>query len=101
NDPDGTYRASFDDAREAFRDAVRDEVRRRAFEGSDPVMFEGKQCSDQAGNLLYRKSDRMLELLAKATCPEFRDKTELTGEGGGPVKVLAIRYPVKAASVEE
>jgi hypothetical protein len=43
---------------------------------------------------------KAIELLAK-TLNMLSEKREITGEGGGPVKVLAIRYPEKAATVEE
>jgi hypothetical protein len=104
NDPEGDYQKAFDDAREEFRDAVREEVRRRAFEGEKrPIMYQGEQVRDERGNLLWltEKSDRMLELLAKAKCPEFREKHEVTGDAGGPVKILAVRYPEKAATIDE
>jgi hypothetical protein len=90
-DADPDYAQAFEEAREAFRDVVRAEVRRRAVDGWDePVTIAG------AREIVRKRSDRMLELLAKAMCPEFRDRHEITGEGGGPVKMLVVRYPEKS-----
>src|SRR5262249_45645027 len=90
-DPD--YAATFEEARETFRDVIRDEVHRRGIEGwREPVFYKGQIVRDKKGQpVTIRKfSDRMLELLAKATCPEYREKYEVTGVGGGPVTFTVI-----------
>ena len=96
-DKDELYAKAFRDAEAIFADQVRDEVRRRAVDGwLEPVFYMGI-----ATGIIRKKSDRLLELLAKAKCPEFREKHEITGEGGGPIKVVAVRFPVKEESAEE
>ena len=61
----------------------------------DPVeiVWQGKFMRDEETQELLtiqRRSDRLLEVLAKAHCPEFREKTELTGYGGRPVLLQVI-----------
>jgi hypothetical protein len=65
------FDAEFEEAVEIGNDAIRDEVQRRAFEGSDT----------------------MLIFLAKARCPEFRDRqaVEHTGKDGAPITVVYKR----------
>jgi hypothetical protein len=102
NDPE--YAAAFEEARETFRDQVRNEVKRRGIDGWDePVIYQGQNPKDDKGRgVTVRKySDRMLELLAKAVCPEFRDKVAVTGEGGGPLEIKVVRYPVKIDDMHE
>src|SRR5579871_69571 len=92
---DEVYAQAFKDAEGMFADYVREEVRRRAIDGIDePLTYMGRISYHRNldGNddldrpvVIRRVSDRLLELLAKAKCPEFRDKHELTGEGGGPI----------------
>jgi hypothetical protein len=101
---DEAYTKAFTDAEEMFRDSVRTEVHRRAVEGwLEPVVYQGRiqyvQECDARGRVKKPKSgrpiermvvvrkfsDRLLELHAKAKCPEYRDKHEITGAGGGPV----------------
>jgi len=103
-DNDHEYAAAFEEARETFRDHVRNEVKRRGIDGWDePVIYQGQNPKDDQGcAVTVRKySDRMLELLAKAVCPEFRDKVAVTGESGGPVKIAVVRFPVKIPDMHE
>ena len=53
----------------------------------EPVVYQGQIARDKKGQLvtITKYSDRMLEVLAKAKCPEFRDKHEITGADDGPV----------------
>jgi hypothetical protein len=97
---DPEYAKAFEDAQQTFADAIRDEVRRRAIDGWDEPVFHARNPAGEVP-VVRRHSDRLLELLAKAMCPEFREKHEITGDGGGPIKVLAVRYPEKAKSAEE
>jgi hypothetical protein len=46
--------------------------------------------ADRAHDRVRKFSDRLLELHAKAKCPEYRDKHEITGAGGGPVTLQVI-----------
>jgi hypothetical protein len=66
---DPRYREAFEDLQETIRDTIRDEIRRRAIDGWDePVIYREKKC-----DTIRKYSDRLLILLAKAHCPEFRD----------------------------
>ena len=73
---DQSYAEEFQDAQEEFRDRIRAEIRRRAIDGWDePVVYQGVLT----GAVVRKYSDRMLELMAKAYCPEFRDQVEHKG----------------------
>jgi hypothetical protein len=106
---DEAYTKAFNDAEEMFRDSVRTEAHRRAVEGwLEPVVYQGRiqfvEELDSRGRVKKGKdgkpiahmvavrkfSDRLLELHAKAKCPEYRDKHEITGAGGGPVTLQVI-----------
>ncbi len=81
---DPKYREKFEEALAEFGDRVRHEVMRRALQGvKKEVRFQGKVIGNE-----IEYSDRMLELLAKAKCPEFRERFEHTGSDGGPVRIL-------------
>src|SRR4051812_6077304 len=100
NDPGGEYKERFETATGQFADRVRHEITRRAIQGDkEPVMYQGQQCRDDAGNLLYlaKKSDRLLELLARAACPEFREKREVAAAPETIVKpqIRIVRYPAR------
>jgi ACT domain-containing protein len=70
NAVDGFVEAT-DEAIEIGNDAIRDEVHRRAFDGSDT----------------------MLIFLSKARCPEFRDRQsiEMSGKDGAPFTIVIRR----------
>lgn len=91
---DPQYVAGFEAAEDQYADRIRDAVRQRAVEGvAEPVIWQGKIQRDAGTDetvTTLRRSDRLLEVLAKAKCPEFRDKTELTGPGGGPLKLQVV-----------
>ncbi|MDD5199209.1 MAG: hypothetical protein PHC88_05345 [Terrimicrobiaceae bacterium] len=93
-DLDPTYPERFHDAESRFLDRVRDFVRRRAIDGvPEPLIWQGEFMKDQAtGEILtvLKRSDRILELLAQARCPEFKQKRELTGPDGGALKIEVI-----------
>jgi hypothetical protein len=108
------YELAFQNARDQFRDRLRHEAIQRSLQGvRQRVMYQGAQCTeplidadgkpvlDEDGEpkmvLMweYVKSDRLLERLLDANCEEFTRKLELTGEGGGPVRVMAVRYPLR------
>ncbi len=64
-------------------DLLEAEARRRAVEGwLEPVYQTGKKVGD-----IRKFSDSLLTLKLKAKKPEYRDKHELTGKDGGPLKV--------------
>lgn len=70
---DAAFAAEWDDAEKQAADALRQEAWRRGVEGVDkPVTFQGRITDT------YKDySDRMLEILLKGHCPEYRDKTQV------------------------
>lgn len=95
---DSDYALRFQEAEEEFRDSIRNEVRVRAVDGwLEPVVYQGRiqfvEERDENGEVkldaagrpiahvvaVRKKSDRILELLAKAKVPEFKDKVEHSG----------------------
>lgn len=103
-DPEGIYRKEVDAATERFRDRVRAEVRRRAIDGwMEPVTYQGQfqfvELRNDDGTpklnehgqperqmVAIRKfSDRLLERLAEAKCPEFKQKHEIDANVTGSV----------------
>lgn len=83
---DPAYGKAFEAAKEEYRDLVRETVRNRAIVGTPhEIYFQGTFVGFK-----HEFSDRLLELEAKAHCPEYKDKHEITGPGGGPVKFEVI-----------
>jgi len=82
------FAAQWEDALEDHRDIVRAEVIRRGIQGVDkPIFYQGERV-----DTVKEYSDRMLELHAKALCPEYREKHQLehTGPGGGGLTVTIV-----------
>jgi hypothetical protein len=99
NDPGGKYREAFEDAREQYRDRIRIEIDRRALHGvKRKVYYKGVKCGEET-----EYSDRLLELLAKAELPEFRERHEIIGDPDKPVevRVVAVRYPTRIENPAE
>ena len=66
---DPRYRREFEHAEALIGATIHEEIRRRAIDGWDvPIFYRGKQSGS-----IRKYSDRLLLLLAKAHCPEFRD----------------------------
>src|SRR5262249_20625160 len=92
---DPRYKAEFEDCEEIIRDTIREEIRRRAIEGiKRPMMYKGVQCRDENGQLMYltEYSDYLLLQLARAHCPEFRDKLAVDHKNAtvGPLRVVFV-----------
>jgi len=106
---DPKYPKLFEDAQAVACDNVRQHVRQIALEGwYEPVVYQGKiqfvEELDAKGKVkrgkdgkpiahpvvIRRRSDRILELLAKAVCPEFRDRHELTTPDGKPLQLTIV-----------
>ncbi len=84
-DPD--YVREFNQARAELVDLLIDEAVRRAREGTQrPVFYQGEQCG-----VVLEYSDALMIALLKAWAPEFRDKVEHSGPGGGPIALSAER----------
>ena len=65
---DPRYRREFEHAEALIGATIHEEIRRRAIDGWDvPIFYQGKQSGS-----IGKYSDRLLLLLAKAHCPEFR-----------------------------
>jgi hypothetical protein len=79
------YAAAFAKAEDEFADRVRDMVRRRAIDGvPEPIIWKGRIVRDKKTKeivTVLKRSDRILEMLAKGKCPEFRDKQEVEHSG--------------------
>lgn len=95
---DPTFEQECVDALDEATDGLEAEARRRAVEGVDePLTFQGAIFGQ-----VRRYSDQLLTLLLKANRPEkFREKSsmELTGAGGGPVKVDDAAASAKLAAI--
>lgn len=78
------YAEAIEVAKEIAADRVEAEVRRRGVHGTlEPVgWFRG-----QPGGYVRKYSDTLLIFLAKKVRPEFRDKIEVGGMGGGPLEL--------------
>lgn len=86
---DEQFAADYRDARGYGDDKIRDEVRRRAIEGVVEPVF-GSLGGDAGTGIVGEKrvySDRLLGMMAKAYLPEYHDRVEHTGAGGGPLEV--------------
>lgn len=60
-----------------------DEAVRRGVEGvEEPVYYQGEICGT-----VQKYSDSVLQTLLRAFDPRFKDKTELSGPGGGPIAI--------------
>ena len=74
---DAEYAAQFKDAEAQYCDLIRETVRERAIFGTQhEIWFKGTMVGYRTEH-----SDRLLELLAKAKCPEYRDKQEIQISG--------------------
>jgi hypothetical protein len=100
-----SYAIRFNEARDTFADRIRYEIKRRALEGvKKAVYYKGEKIGTEEEH-----SDRLLEMLAKAHCPEYRDKAEVTHSGeithkgqvgitGGVLRVEFVRSPFEDGS---
>ena len=65
-----TLAVKVEEAREAFRDSIRNEIRRRGLEGVDePVFYQGEICG-----YVKRYSDAMLATAARLHLAEYTDR---------------------------
>lgn len=81
---DEAYEKAFFEAKDAAIHVLEEEALRRAIDGWDEPVYQG-------GELVGTKrkySDTLLIWMGKAMAPKrHRDRTEISGEGGGPIQV--------------
>lgn len=78
--------ADCEEAMEIYKDTLRAEIHRRGVEGvPKPIYYKGARI-DQGESVEY--SDRLLEMLTKRHCPEFREKVSVDHNVSGGVLVL-------------
>ena len=74
------------------------EAVRRAYDGWDEPVF---QKGEQVG-VVRKYSDPLLMFLLRGRRPDvYRDRTELTGPGGGPIQLVALSELARQAELEE
>lgn len=88
-DDDEDFQQRLELAENTSTDLLIKEARRRAVEGvTEPTgWYKGV-----AGGVVQRYSDNLLMFLVKERRPEFRDKFELTGQGGQPLQIQVSAY---------
>src|SRR5580765_2108826 len=84
-DKDQKYFKAFTDAEAEAVDVLEKEARRRGQEGvEEPVFYLGKEVGK-----VRKYSDTLLIFLLKGARPEkYRERYEVAGPGGGPVRIL-------------
>lgn len=84
-DDDPAFAAAWSDALEEATDALEEEARRRAVEGTEkPLLYKGEVVG-----YIQEYSDTLMTLLLKAHRPEkYRERkgVEVSGPGGGPIR---------------
>ena len=73
-------------------------IRRRGLHGYEEPVFQGGKMVGK----IRRYSDRLLEILAKAHRPKFREnqRVEVSGPGGGPVETTVSMVDVVNAAAK-
>ncbi len=89
---DEAFMFRFNQAKEEGDDCVRDEIRRRGVEGWEEPIY---QLKTYVGTV-RKYSDRMLEMMAKARMPEYRDKVDVHATVQG-----AMTYDINLAQDAE
>ncbi len=80
---DEAFADAWDQALEGCKDRLEQSLFQRAVDGvEEPVFYKGKQCGS-----VRRYSDAAAIFLLKGGRPEkYRERAELTGPGGGPLR---------------
>lgn len=97
-DADPEYVRAFADATECAIDVLETAARCRAVDGvRKPVLFQGEQVViDEQPLIEFAYSDTLLIFLLKGLRPDkYRERYEVTGKGGEPLGVAAIRADVQ------
>lgn len=89
---DAEFLVRYNLALEDAKDAIREEIRRRAHDGWDEDVY---QLGKYAGTV-HKYSDTLLIFHAKMLMPEYREKQQIehSGPGGGPLQTVEI-YKVR------
>ncbi len=86
-DTDEDYKRRWELAQAAANESLVVEATRRARDGYEQgVYYEGVRVATER-----KYSDGLLMFLIKGRMPEYRDRYEVGGIGGGPVQVEAVR----------
>jgi hypothetical protein len=88
---DEPFMLRFNQAKEEGDDVIRDEIYRRGVEGWEEPVY---QLKVRVGTV-RRYSDQLLERLAKARMPEYRDKQQVEISGQLDINVLAAEADKK------
>ena len=86
---DDQFLVRYNHALEEAKDAIREEVRRRAQDGWDEDVY---QLGKYAGTV-HKYSDTLLIFHAKMLMPEYRDKSTVDVNTHGTVEVYKVRIP--------
>lgn len=84
---DPEFAAAWATVDESITDDLEQEAVRRATDGvSEPVFYQGKEVGQ-----VRRYSDSLLQFLLRGRRRDvYGDRTEITGQGGGPIAILAL-----------
>lgn len=95
-DNDPNFAADWDRAKELGLEALEDEATRRAFDGVDKaVVYQGEITTT-----VKEYSDTLLIFLLKGGKPQkYRDRTELSGPGGGPLEITETERSARVAGL--
>ncbi|EYB69065.1 hypothetical protein DEIPH_ctg011orf0032 [Deinococcus phoenicis] len=96
---DPIFSEAWDNALQEWADLLEGEADRRAFEGTvKGVWYKGEQVGEEK-----QFSDTLLMFRLKALRPDLykeRQATELTGEGGGPVRTATVSAALSPDDLE-
>ena len=99
-DTNQAFSAAWGEALEEATDALEQEARRRAIDGTEkPVFYQGEECGR-----VREYSDTLLIFLLKGNRPgKFRDRASIehTGPGGGPLIIREVTIEMPAVDDEE
>lgn len=87
---DKQFAEDWDEAVDKGIDVLEDEAKRRAFEGVQEPIYQKGELMDY----VTRYSDTLLIFLLKGHRPKYRERHEITGEGGTPLTVRIVEEKI-------